>query len=256
MENNFSENVMLFAMLPNMKLLADDSMKGNKVYQLTVGGRKHRNGLYLEAKKGEISVKQGIYEGKPDCRLHFISAKSLIKYCLHKKGAPIVLGFYNPLNVIQFSSLISRTINMFLNKKGNIIEDEKQTIVRMYFNTIFSAINELGKAENENILNWIKDSPKKTYSLEVINNDKAKIWLTLQNGSCKVLLNQSTILTSQCALKFESLEDAIRFYNSDKDYRNSQIDKIAVIREDEVSRAEELKMLKSLLEEAFKYINK
>lgn len=182
--------------------------------------------------------------------------KGLLKYCLYKKGAPIVLGFYNPIDVLQFNSILTKTINMLLNKKYNNSEEEKQTIAKMYFNTIFSAINELGKAGNETILKWLKDSPKKTYSLEIKDNENIKIWLTIQNGSSKVLLSQSTILTSQCALKFESVDDAIKFYNSDNDYRNSQIDNIAVVREDEVDRANELDMLKSLFEEAFKYINK
>ena len=255
MESKYKEAVILFSVLPNMKLVADrlGKYKGNRIFQITVGGKKNRNGMYIQIRNGEVLSKHGIYEGKADCKLHFPSIKSLSKYCHELKGLPLVSG--NPIHILSFYNLLKSTISLQLNKNKTSTLEDKNLIAKMYFFTIFSAINELRKEGNEVITKWLEDAPKKNYSMEVVDSEDSKVWLTVQKGSSKVLTTQSTILTSQCALKFDNVDEAIEFYNSDNAKRHSIIESNAEVREDQVDRDNEIRMLKESFDEVFKYLH-
>jgi hypothetical protein len=252
--DKFKKVVMLYAVLPNMQLVAESlgNTGGNKIYQITVDNKKELSGMYLEIKDEEVFARHGIFEGKPDCILHFSSINKLAKYCLENKGMPMIKGFFNPLQVFSFNSLLKKTISLYHNKKAT--QDEKQLIAKMYFFTIFSALNELRKEGNEVVTKWLKDASKKNYSMEIEGVENSKIWLSVQKGSSKVLKTQSTILVSQCALKFKDADEAIQFFNADNNFRHSFIETNTEVREDYVDRDYELKMLKEVFDEAFKYV--
>lgn len=254
--DKFKNAVILYAVLPNMQLVAESLGKtgSRKIYQITVGSKKELRGMYLEIKEEEVFARHGIFEGKPDCGLHFSSASKLAKFCLKQKGMPMIKGFFNPLHVLSFKSLLKKTISLYLNKKRDLSPEEKQLVAKMYFFTIFSALNELRKEENEVVTKWLEDAEKKNYSMEIEGVEDSKIWLSVQKGSSKVLKTQSTILVSQCALKFKDADEAIQFFNADNNFRHSFIETNTEVREDYVDRDYELKMLKEVFDEAFKYV--
>ncbi len=230
--------VMLFCLVQNMKLVAETNAESTKwakkkcIFQITVGSKKNRFGVYLQINNGEILAKHGIYENKPDCRLHFFSLKNVNRYFTHLKGAPVFLYFNNPFLAISFKNLVKKTLKIMLNKKQKD-EEVKPLITKLYFSSIFTAINELGKADQPVIKEWLRDSPKKTYSVEVRDKPELTVWMTTQNGSGKVLLSQSTILTPFCTILFSSIDEAIAFYNMNDDERDLCLRKIVVYKDEQ-----------------------
>ena len=57
-------------------------------------------------------------------------------------------------------------------------------------------------------------------------------------------------------LKFKDADEAIQFFNADNNFRHSFIETNTEVREDYVDRDYELKMLKEVFDEAFKYVNR
>ncbi len=172
-------------------------------------------GAYLIFNDGELTIEQGITDN-PDIQFSFPSVKKMNDMLSGKPVLPSIKGFLKlGLLIKVFGVLLKLKLMMpSVRPKDDI---KKYLKVKMALYMVSTALSQLNKGGEENMIKWTAKQPDRIYQLSVEGTDIG-VYLRVKAGNSKSGRGMYTRKRPFVHMKFNGLDGALSVLLKDVDF--------------------------------------
>jgi len=211
-----------YAVFPVIKVLLNDDPGTKKKFATVVAevqflakDPEGNVGAYLSFDKGDYSVTQGFCE-KPDITFSFPTVKKMNDMLGGKPVLPGIKGFGKLGLLIKVFGVLLKLKLMMPNARPKD-QLNKYLKVKLAFYMVATALSQLNKGGEENMLKWTAKQPDRIYQISVENTDIA-VYLRVKGGKSKSGRGFYTRKRPFVHMKFSGLDGAIAVLLKDVEF--------------------------------------
>jgi len=201
------------AVLPVIKVLLEDHPTFRKRFeniqgtvQFTAQNGNQKIGAHIKFDNLDFQVIQEIIDN-PDITFHFSSLKKMINFFTGKLVLPKIKGLKNVSLLWRvFSVLLAMKLLMPDAKPKN--EIDKKVKVKMTLYMVSTALSQLNKAGDPDMVKWTSKQPERIYQWSVDNEDIA-CWLKIKAGQTKAGRGMYTLRKPFVHMRFPDIDSAL-----------------------------------------------
>ncbi len=205
--------IILKAVLPVIKVLLEDHPTFQKRFkdiqgtvQFTAQNDGQVIGAHIKFDNLNFEISSELLE-KPDISFHFSSLKKMNDFFTGKLVLPKIKGFKNfSLLWRMFSVLLKLKLLMPDAKPKNPID--KKIKVKMTLYMVSTALSQLNKSGDVDMVKWTSKQPERIYQWSVDNEDIA-CWLKIKAGQSKSGRGFYTLRKPFVHMRFPNIDSAI-----------------------------------------------
>ncbi len=205
--------IILKAVLPVIKVLLEDHPTFQRRFkdiqgtvQFTAQKDQQIIGAHIKFDKLNLEISTELLKN-PDISFHFTSLTKMNDFFTGKLVLPKIRGFKNfSLLWRMFSVLLKLKLLMPTAKPTNPID--KKIKVKMTLYMVSTALSQLNKSGDEEMLKWTSKQPERIYQWSVDNEDIA-CWLKIKAGQSKAGRGFYTLRKPFVHMKFPDIDSAL-----------------------------------------------